>query len=359
MENYICFYTIKPFWTGEKPNIETIISDSDLFTETLSERTIEFENDNIYLAFCKDGLIMTKVKELESRREKFNNKDRKHDSIPPEIQFTAEYLNYLNAIQVILSSSLLKLKNFDYFKNSIIRSGEAFTMSFEDGKFKSSGVPDNLTGSFYSGRYISQYNRNYPIQIDQRISFRQVIENDVFQKCFDDLNLIIESPEAIQMLSQVNSALSEYHNLNFRQALVQAWFVIEYYINKKWIEYLYSKQTKIHTDKNRIDSIRREFLTGRDFTSSIMSNILELNDLISYDIFDKINVVRGKRNVAVHNLDLIEKLADSIKTNPGKKKDKRISTDDCCDAFLVIMDLFKTEYNIEIKISSGFSYSSL
>lgn len=359
MENYICFYTIKPFWTGEKPDIDSLISDSDLFTKTLSERTIEFENDNIYLAFCKDGLIMTRLKDLESRREEYLKMDRQNEPIPREIQFTSEYLNYLNAIQVILSSSLLKISNFDYFKNSIIRSGEAFMMNFKDGKFDSSGMPDNLTESFYSGRYISQYNTNYPIKIDRRIVFRRSIVPDVFKVCFDDLNLIVENPEAIQMLSQVNSALSEYQNLNFRQALVQAWFAIEYFINKKWIEFLQSKQKKIDIKTNRIDSPRRDFLIGRDFTSSIMSNILELNDLISYDIFDKINLVRGKRNVAIHNLDLIEKLADTMKVKPGKKKDKRISTDDCWDAFLVIIDFLKSEYNIDIKISRDFSYSSL
>lgn len=271
MGNYICFYTIKPFWTGEKPDIDTLISNSKLFTEAFSKRTLEFENDHIYLAFCKDGLIMTKVKELESRREEFKSKDRKTEPIPLEIQFTSEYLNYLNAIQVILSSSLLKVKNFAYFKNSMIRSGEAFTMSFEDGKFKSSGIPDNLTETFYSGRYLSQYNMNYPIQNDRRILFRTSIEHDVFKVCFDDLNLIIENPEAVQMLSQVNSAISEYHNLNFRQALVQAWFVIEYYINKKWVEYLQSKQSENGDKKKRIDKTRIDFLTGRDLTSSIMS----------------------------------------------------------------------------------------
>jgi len=359
MEKLICFYTIRPFWTGDKPDIDTLITNPDAFKIAFSERTIEFENDSLYLAFCKDGLIMTKIKELESRRESFKTKERNDGSIPPEIQFTSEYLNYLNAIQIILSSSLLKVNNFAYFKNSIIRSGEAFTIEFEDGKFNSSGIPENLTESFYKGRYISQYNSNYPIQLDTRINFRRCIEPEVFQKCYDDLNLIIGDVEAIQMLSQVNSALSEYHNLNFRQSLVQVWFVIEYYINKKWIEFLQTKQSAINGDKKRIDRTRREFLTGRDLTTSIMSNILELNDLIDYDIFDKINIVRSKRNLAVHNLDLIGKLADIMKSEPSKKKVKTISTDNCWDAFVVIKDFFKSEYDLDLEFSMGFSYSSL
>ena len=358
MENYICFYTVRPFWTGQIPDIKSLKLNSDLFTKTLSEKTIEFDNEHIYLAFCKDGLIMMKIKDLESRREEFNKLDKSKEPIPPGIQFTSEYLNYINAIQVILSSALLKVKNFAYFKNSTIRSGEAFTMSFKNGVFESSGIPNNLTEDYYSGRYVSQYNPNYPIEIDRRFIHRQSIETEVFNVCFSDLNLIINNKEAIQMLSQMNTALSEYNNLNFRQALVQAWFIIEYYINKKWIEYLHSKQKEINSTK-RIDSTRRDFLIGRDLTSSVMSNILELNDLISYDIFDKIDTVRGKRNVAVHNLDMIETLANTLKTNPGNKKDKRIGYEDCWDAFVVIIDFLKSEYSVDIKLSGGFTYSSL
>ena len=262
MERYISFYTIKPFWTGEKPDIDSLILDPDCFTKAFSERTIEYENDSLYLAFCKDGLIMTKIKELESRRDSFTNMKREKEPIPPEIQFTSEYLNYLNAIQVILSSSLLKVDKFAYFNNSSIRSGEAFAMSFENGEFKSSGIPDNITGSFYHGRYLSEYSPRYPILVDKRIVSRCAIREEVFKKCYDDLTLVLDDTEAIQMLSQLNSALSEYHNLNFRQSLIQSWFVIEYYINKIWIKFLLSKQSVIEGDKNRIDGIRRDFLIG-------------------------------------------------------------------------------------------------
>jgi len=48
-----------------------------------------------------------------------------------------------------------------------------------------------------------------------------------------------------------------------------------------------------------------------------------------------------------------------MKSKLGKKKDKRIGTEDCWDAFLVIIDFFKTEYNLDLKISGGFSYSNL
>jgi len=337
-------------------HIDKIKLNDKLFTATLSDRTLEFENENIYLAFCKDGLIMTQIKNLESQREEIKNIGKKIDPIALDIRFTSEYLNYLNTIQMILYSSMLKVKNLDYFKNITIRSGEAFTMRFKDGKYISGGVTIDRP-NYFLGRYLTQYLSNYPIHLDLRISRRQAIQNNVFQKCFADLKLVIDNPEAIQMLSLVNSALSEYKNLNFRQSLIQSWYVIEYYINKKWIRYLLSKDPKNST--NRITKKRSEFLTG--IASSIMSNMLELNSIISLDILRKIDLVRQKRNIAVHNKDLIKKLKDTIKVNPGKKNDKikDISADDCSNAFLVISDLIKTEYGLEIKISSGYSYTPL
>lgn len=296
-------------------------------------------------------------KELESKRKKFKIKDEV-DVIPSDLEFTSEYLSYLNAIQLIFSSALLKVRNFSFFTNFIIKFGDAFTMKFEDDRLKTDTIPQNSTFSYFIGRDITQYKGN-PIHNDHRILFRQSIPLNVFQKCFQDISLVIHNGEAIQMLSIINSALSEYQNLNFRQALIQAWFVIEYYINKKWVDYLYSKQIKINENKNRIDSKRRDFLTGRYMTSSIISNILELNDLIDHDIIEKINIVRGKRNFAVHNTDLIEKLTDIMKTKPGKKKDKRVSEDDCWNAFLVIVDFFKSEYNLELRLGRSFSYSPI
>lgn len=359
MEYFVCFYTTRPFWTDAKPNIENIKGDQIGFRQTLSERTIEFDNENFYLAFCRDGLIMTQIKHLESKRDEYKNRVNKGESIPSEVQFSAEYLKYLNTLQLILSSSIIKTDNYDYFKNSVIRSGEAFTIFYEDGNFKGSGVPDGITAHYYHGRNLNQYLSDLPISLDQRITVRPEIKLEIFQKCYDDFNQIINNHEAIQILSQLNSAVSEYKNLNFRQALILAWFNIEYFLNKKWIELLESKQFIIDEKRKRINKTRREFLTGQEFSSSIISNLLELNDVINIDLLKKIDNVRKKRNLVVHGHDLKEELIDKIKEKPSKKRVKIIDTNDCWDAFQIIMEFIKNEYNIEIKISEGFQYSSL
>lgn len=233
---YICFYPITPFWVGGIPDIEAISSDENLFTETLSEKTFIFENGAIYLAFCKDGMIMVRIQDLENKRR--NIEEHSLDIIP----FTAEYLNYLNAIQVLLASVLLKGyihdDNTTYwyssFKNSIIRSGEAFLMNFENGISRSSGIPTNTTSTLFMGRHLSQYLSSYPISFDQRFFLRRSIPEKIIRQCFDDIEKILNNSEAIKILSHINSAVSEYESLNFRQALMLAWFAIEYYIDKRF-----------------------------------------------------------------------------------------------------------------------------
>ena len=50
----------------------------------------------------------------------------------------------------------------------------------------------------------------------------------------------------------------------------------------------------------RINRERREYLTGRDFPISLVSNLLELWDVLPFPLFDDINSVRGLRNKIVH-----------------------------------------------------------
>ncbi len=345
-ENLICFYTTTPFWTGVRPDITSIKNNN----KVLSEKSVEFENDNLFLSFCKDGLIMTKIKRLESRREEF--KETQSFPFGADIQFISDYLKYLNSIQILLSSALLKVEKTKFFKNAIITSDDIILITFKEGQ----GISSGLMPLYSSRPFLKE---RYTIPIGNSIPYRQSVHENVIKECFEDMNLIIDNFDVIQLLNDVNGALSEYQNLNFRQALVQSWFIIEYFLNKKWIDFLQSKQAEREDGKYRIDKTRREYLTGRDITSAVISNILELNDIISYEIFEKIGNARSKRNTAVHNLDLIEKLIDNMKTKPGKKKDKRISSDDCRSAFQVITYFFKSEYQLDLRISGVFSYSSM
>lgn len=336
MEYYVCFYTITPFWAGEAPDIKNLViaanavPDSNIFTKALSNVEFKYDNNQVYFAVCKDGLIMTKIKELDCKREEFISRDAKNGYI----QFTKEYLKYLNSIQLILSSAVIKNRAFFLLQNFIIRPGEAFNVSIDD-KGVGSGVPIGVTSSYFNGRYMCYYRCDFDmgIELDDRISMRRSVQEEVFKTCFEDLNIVINNVEAIQILNQFNSALSEYKSLNLRQSLVQSWCIIEHYINKMFNNYLTNQNTK-----------DQRFIKKRYDDACKKINFLNEKQIIHKDTSKIMHNVRKKRNDDLHNL---------------YSKNQEITIDDCNDAFDLIIDLIYKEYQLDLEISRGISFSIL
>lgn len=329
----MCFYTVTPFWAGEAPNINNLVSkvntfSDSLFTNALSKIEFEYENDEIYFAVCKDGLIMTKIKKLDYQKEKIIKRDVKNGNI----RFIEEYLKYLNSIQLILSSALLKKEAHGFLQNFIIRTGEAFGLSIGDGG-TASGVPRGATSYYFHGRYLCYYRCDLPINVDDRIFMRKPIQEEVFKTCFEDINIVIKDIKAIQILSQLNSALGEYKSLNFRQSLVQSWCIVEWYINKMFNAYLVRRNIKNQ------DSIRDEIDTAFK-----KINFLKDKQIILDKESSKMHTIRIKRNGDLHDFF---------------SSDKKVTYNDCTDAFDLITDLVKKEYGLDLQINYGLAFTTL
>lgn len=354
IEKYLGFYTKDPFWTSEMPNISEIKDNAKKFNEELSKTIIKYSNKDFKIKICRDGFILLKILKLEENRNiiKTNKKDQRELIL----EFNSEYISYLNTFQFLLASVTYNLQKFNYFRNSSISSNEVFKVTLRNNEFEGASIPHrDISGHFLEGRFISSYNTQRPIEFDFRIVGRSVIEEKVFHKCIADFKNLFSDNDSFYIMSQINSSFSEFCNLNFRQCLILAWFCIEYFINKTWITFLYDKKKS----KKIIDGDRRDTLIGKDYSSSIMSNILELNGYIPHEIFVKINNVRSKRNLIVHNLDRVKKLSDVLKENPNNKKNQSIHLLDCLDSFDILKHFVKNYYQIEISFPIGFTYKEL
>ncbi|MCR3760406.1 hypothetical protein KYB31_15620 [Clostridium felsineum] len=334
MDNYVCFYTITPFWAGEAPNKDdleykaNVIYNSNMFTETLSKIEFMYENDEIYFAVCKDGLIMTKLKKLDSRREDII----KQDHLAGSIRFMKTYLKYLNSIQLILSSAVLKKESHICLKNFIIRTGEAFGFSIGSEGI-GSGVPTGSTSQYLNGRYSCYYRHDIPINMDNRILMRKSIKEEVFKVCFKDINIVIKNIEAIQILNQFNSALSEYKNLNFIQSIIQSWCIIENYINKLFYEYLL-----------RIDISAKRKIEEKNNTAFKKIEFLKNNQIIINDKSKKMNSVRRNRNKILHKF---------------YSNHKEVTYNDCADALELVKDIINKVYGLDLEVSYGLAFNTL
>lgn len=130
---------------------------------------------------------------------------------------------------------------------------------------------------------------------------------------FDDLNvklsMLFNDQRSIKMLAETTKSLSEYKLGNFSTSLVLSWFVIESYISNYWSEFLDSKsEDSFFYDENgrRIDYKRMsrerkdKLVDGKDYTVSVILNILELSNALDFNTFRKINSIRECRNAIIH-----------------------------------------------------------
>src|SRR5262249_11740569 len=103
----------------------------------------------------------------------------------------------------------------------------------------------------------------------------------------------------LERLSRITKSLAEYKIGNYPTSLVLAWFVIESVLAQKWRTWIESKQREIGKEK-RINTDRWKVLEGRDYPVSVLSNMLELLDLLPYETYKRVDKVRGYRNSTVH-----------------------------------------------------------
>lgn len=98
---------------------------------------------------------------------------------------------------------------------------------------------------------------------------------------------------------------------------ISAWTIAERCLNQIWrscldeAERQYSDSAGDPMEKF-INSVRRQRLTGRDFTASIVSEILSLNGLLPFEQYKLMCDVRQKRNDWLHKLGTIDR-SDSAK----------------------------------------------
>lgn len=338
MEEYICFYPSELFWVESEPDFDYLESHYYLYFETMSECIFTFENDEFYIALCRDGLIM-----LQFKVEPLKKDNNEESDI---IYHRTKYLNIVNSIQLLLYSAFLKNDHLS-FENTVIQKNEYFKVNILDGKIKESGAPQRLSSNYKNSRH----NFN-DLKYDLRLTNRIKIKEKNFITLVNDIKLIIANSEAIQILNNVNNAISFTNNLNFRQALIEAWFIIEYFLKKKWMKYLLDKQIVYEDKTKRINNDRMTDLIGPQVSAFIILNYLELNEVISFNIYKTIKKIESKRNIAIHNADLIKKFGNESNL---KKIKKDIDIHDCVDAFIVIKEFVKEEYDLKLELNIGFS----
>lgn len=292
------FYPSRPFWAGSPldPGDQT---GPDWLFEQMSAVTYSRTTDQSTINICRDGRILIRVETLESS---ISAEDpQKIDEI---VEKWGEYLDYLNAFYLLLDSATLEKTHLSYFNLHEITNRDAFRVRFEDGVFRGESIAaESIASTFQMGRFQSTYRPGVPIEMDPRIVMRQLVSNEALSHACDSFAVVLSKPGLQKTLATYAKSLSEYKIGNYETSIVLSWFITEASISQLWETHIDGLNHDLGEKRKRINSERLKYLTGRDFSASAMSNLLELWDALPNDLFTDIDKVRGFRNRIVHQHD--------------------------------------------------------
>lgn len=295
INQFTAFYPSRPFWAGNKVNYKDQ-SYEGWFHDQMVEEVFSYESASHAIKVCRDGRIMIRVESLEQS-------EHSESLIPIEktVKIWGEYLDYLNTFYLLLDSSTIEIANLGYFNLHEITNRDAFRVRYEGGKSTGENIAiESIASVFQMGRYSSSYRSGLPIEYDPQITMRQVIPIEVIEHASQMFAAVVASPGLVKILASFAKSLSEYKVGNYETSIVLAWFITERGISRIWEKHIESLNADFPDGKKRINRERRDFLTGRDLTISIVSNLLELWGLLPNSIFQNIDATRGLRNKIVH-----------------------------------------------------------
>lgn len=292
---FATFYPSRPFWAGSKVNFAVPRADG-WFYDQMVEEVYARQTDAYALKVCRDGRILIRISKLES------GEPYETDQFIQEIvRRWGDYLDYLNAFYLLLDSATIEIDHIAHFNLHEITHRDAFRVIYENGKLASENIAiESIAHVFQLGRYSGSYRSDLPIEYDPMITMRHVVSLAAISHAGALFEMVIASPGLEKRLASFAKSLSEYKVGNYETSLILAWFIIEASLSNIWESHLDSLNCDVPDGHKRINSKRRDLLTGRDLPISVVSNMLELFGILDHGLFVDIDTVRRYRNRIVH-----------------------------------------------------------
>lgn len=291
IDQFAAFYPSRPFWAGSKVNFSDK-SREGWFHDQMVEEVFFQETGDYTIKVCRDGRIMLRVAALELERG-----SGEHEKIEETVKRWGEYLDFLNAFYLLLDSSTIEVDKRSYFNLHEITTRDAFRVNYEGGRCVGENIAtESVASVFQMGRYGS----GWAIEYDPKTMMRQVISIDAIEHASIEFAKVVASPGLEKTLATFAKSLSEYKVGNYETSVILSWFITEAVISDLWKTHIDSLNSDLPEGRKRINRERRDFLTGHDFTMSLISNLLELWGVLPHTQFEAIDAVRGFRNKIVH-----------------------------------------------------------
>lgn len=306
------FYTRPAFWIGSQNDYYEPVLTVEAFQGMVKEPIVNISlHNDIEIEIYKDGFIGFI----------FNGKHEEN------LKETLKLLEYFNAFMFVMYNYINtkhqgKKSMLDPY---VIKTNDLIIKSNE-----SAGFGDGISYS-----YLDYSKRNSQLPIIQRALFFNKKE---IEEIIEEFEFYIKA-DKIWILSYINRFVSHYKDNLFLESFITSFFLIEILINKLWKKYLKSNSEKLNKK-------RKEYRNGRDLSLALKTNILNLNDLISDELFSKIDTLRGKRNKIVHDIEALAQKGE-------------LYNDDFKDLFETVDELIFLVEGFKIRLTEGYTFRTI
>lgn len=292
-EELAAFYTYPHFWAGEAPDFKNLYLDDvremSSIGKSLFQTAFEYKHESFILQIHKDGLIGLQIKELEESSIRFS------ENFVEYVKWWGKYLDYLNCLYFVIDSTYFEKKRIAFFELSEITNNDVFRIEINE------HWPPRYRVNYRT--ILPQYAHMHPDRvgyIDPFFFQRLAIDKEIFDDINDKFSSIVVDKNLISLLSTTARSISQFKIGNFSTSIVLSWFAIESMLNKKWQSWIDRENVEFEDGNMRISNKRKSRLNGRDYSVSVISNILELNGNIPFSVFKQIDEIRRFRNNIVH-----------------------------------------------------------
>jgi len=330
---FVGFYTWPKFWAGAtlhpdeniRPYLQTI----------MSKNSLSFTTKIYTLKISRDGMFIFRLEKLAQEIEK----RRSEQDYKPDLELTSHYLSYINAILILFGSVLLETGSDYPLQLQEITNKDIFLVLIEDDEWQGGSAPFNTLAGYHQMERFPQFLLpGIPLSHQSVFAGRKhVVKKSVIELLVKYLNGVIKNDELISLLSQFTKSIYEFSLANYDTSLVLSWFIIERIVQEKWERWINSSNSTYPDGTKRINKDRFETLTGRDYPISVVSNILELSNIIPFNLFKNVDKLRHYRNNIVHCDDRY-----------------KIQADDCRLAFEVVIDLLEEKLGFRLSLNLNF-----
>ena len=174
-------------------------------------------------------------------------------------------------------------------------------------------IEQRLTPLLTAGS-LASYNELSPTTFDWRLSQRPTLTIETVAESCALLETIFQraAPRLLPVTDLYLRGTAFYEAHDYNLALVSAWAAVETLLQSQWQRYLDSNRTRLidGIDVAFINADRRDRLMGgRDFTASVMSEVLSLLGELPHSLYADLHLVRRDRNGFMHELSTVSRQA--------------------------------------------------